>query len=162
MRINQQVDPFPLPFLGALCHVRRLPEFATKKPAQYLMRCHEQRVPRTVACLGRRFGTQRVTKSHQLNRFDSRSWYCIESLVFPHIRGMGHPMSFNLPPTRYVKITKGNWADVRYPVVGHFQAILSPQDFFEPIDPKAPRSCIPEERQNFYVMLNANTGAMTV
>jgi hypothetical protein len=71
-------------------------------------------------------------------------------------------MSFNLPPNRLLKLIKGSWADVRYPVRAVVQATLTPRDFFEPVDPQSPRSCVPAGGRDFSSLFDANSGGMVL
>lgn len=71
-------------------------------------------------------------------------------------------MSFNLPANRLLKLTKGSWADVQYPVTAVVQANLTPRDFFEPVDPNTPRSCVPAGGQGFSYLFDANSGRLTL
>src|SRR5438876_5988763 len=70
------------------------------------------------------------------------------------------PMSFNLPPNCLLKLTKGAWADVKYPARIVAQAKLSPQDYFEPVDPQSPRSCVPAGGRDFSCLFDSNSGRM--
>lgn len=67
-------------------------------------------------------------------------------------------MSFNLPPNCLLKITKGAWSDVKYPAHVVAQAKLSPRDYFEPVDPQSPRSCVPSGSRDFSCVFDANSG----
>jgi hypothetical protein len=69
-------------------------------------------------------------------------------------------MSFNLPPNCLLKLTKGAWCDVKYPARVVAQAQLSPQDYFEPVDPQSPRSCIPAGGRDFSNIFDSNSGKM--
>jgi len=69
-------------------------------------------------------------------------------------------MSFNLPPNRLLKLTKGHWRDVTYPATAIVQVHLSPWDYFEPVEREAARSCVPAGGKNFSWLFNANTGRM--
>lgn len=69
-------------------------------------------------------------------------------------------MSFNLPPACLLKLTKGAWAEVEYPARIVAQAKLSPQDYFEPVDPQSPRSCVPAGGCDFSCVFDANSGRM--
>lgn len=71
-------------------------------------------------------------------------------------------MSFNLPPNRLLKLTKGNWRDVRYPATAIVQVHLLPRDFFEPVERDDARSCVPAGGTNFSSLFDANTGRMTL
>lgn len=71
-------------------------------------------------------------------------------------------MSFNLPPNRLLKLTKGHWREVRYPTTAIVKVQLLPQDFFEPVERDAARSCVPVGGKNFSSLFNANTGRMTL
>ena len=69
-------------------------------------------------------------------------------------------MSFNLPPNSILKLTKGDWTEVSYPACIVAQATLSPQDYFEPVDPKSPRSCVPAGGRGFSCHFDSNSGRM--
>ena len=71
-------------------------------------------------------------------------------------------MSFNLPPSRLLKLTKGHWRDVRYPVTVIVQVHLIPRDFFEPVEQGDARSCVPAGGKNFSSLFDANSGRMTL
>ena len=71
-------------------------------------------------------------------------------------------MSFNLPPTRLLKLTEGNWKDVQYPAKVVVQVHLLPRDFFEPVERNDARSCVPAGGKNFSSLFDANTGRMTL
>jgi len=71
-------------------------------------------------------------------------------------------MSFNLPPNRLLKVTKGNWAEVQYPTIAVVQANLRPRDFFEAVDVETPRSCVPAGAQDFRYLFDSNSGKMTI
>ncbi|HVX13839.1 MAG TPA: hypothetical protein VHC22_21835 [Pirellulales bacterium] len=71
-------------------------------------------------------------------------------------------MSFNLPPNRLLKLTKGNWSDVHYPTTATVQVQLLPRDYFEPVELNDARSCVPVDGKNFSSLFNANTGRMTL
>lgn len=69
-------------------------------------------------------------------------------------------MSFNLPPNRLLRLTKGDWRQVQYPATAIVQVQLLPRDFFEPVDQDHSRSCIPAGGKNFSWLFDANTGSM--
>ena len=69
-------------------------------------------------------------------------------------------MSFNLPPNCFLKITKGDWPYITYPARVVAQAKLGPQDYFEPVDPQAPRSCVPAGGRDFSCIFDSNSGKM--
>ena len=71
-------------------------------------------------------------------------------------------MSFNLPPNRILKLTKGHWRDVRYPTTAIVQVHLCPRDFFEPVERGDARSCVPAGGKNFSYLFDSNTGRMTL
>jgi hypothetical protein len=71
-------------------------------------------------------------------------------------------MSFNLPPSRLLKLTEGNWEDIQYPATVVVQVQLLPRDFFEPVERDDVRSCVPAGGQNFSSLFDANTGRMTL
>lgn len=71
-------------------------------------------------------------------------------------------MSFNLPPNRLLKLTKGHWEDIRYPATAIVQVHLLPRDFFEPVERDDARSCVPAGGKNFSSLFDANTGRMTL
>lgn len=71
-------------------------------------------------------------------------------------------MSFNLPANRLLKVTKGSWATVKYPTTVFVQANLCPRDYFEPVDPNTPRSCVPAGGKGFSFLFDSNSGKMTL
>lgn len=71
-------------------------------------------------------------------------------------------MSFNLPPVRLLKLTKGSWEDVKYPATVVVQAFLTPKDYFEPVGNDEVRSCIPKGASGYSYTFNSNVGRMVL
>lgn len=71
-------------------------------------------------------------------------------------------MSFNLPASRLLKVTKGRWEDVSYPTNIFVEANLTPRDYFEPVSPESSRSCIPANGKNFKYCFDANIGKLSL
>lgn len=71
-------------------------------------------------------------------------------------------MSFNLPAPRLLKLTKGDWATVRYPTTLTVQAELLPRDYFEPVANEVARSCVPAGGKGFSFLFDSNSGKVTV
>lgn len=71
-------------------------------------------------------------------------------------------MTFNLPATKILKRTKGEWSDIQFPTTVCIECQLLPRDYFEPVEREAPRSCVPAGGINFSCFFDANTGRVTL
>lgn len=71
-------------------------------------------------------------------------------------------MSFNLPSSRILRVTQGDWANVKYPTRMTVEAVLQPRDYFEPVARDDARSCVPTGSSGFSFVFDSNSGKVTL